>query len=41
MNGLEGFRGDVVATLTESIPAGLALVVGNGVQFLLVEVHKA
>ena len=41
MSRFEGFRGDVVATLPESVPAGLALVDGNGVQFFLVEVCKA
>jgi hypothetical protein len=41
MNGLEGFGGDVVAALPERVPAGLALAVGNGVEFFFVEVHKA
>jgi hypothetical protein len=41
MNGLEGLRSDVVATLPERVPAGLALAVGNGIQFFLVEVYQA
>jgi hypothetical protein len=41
MNRLERFRRDVVAALPQRVSAGLALAVGYGVQFLLVEVDKA
>jgi hypothetical protein len=41
MNRLERLRGDVVATLAKRVPAGLALAVGNGVQFFLVQVYQA
>jgi hypothetical protein len=40
MNGLKGFRGNMVAALPERVPAGFALAVGNIVQLFLVEIHK-